>query len=89
MPVAQHRIFQTIHLLSGVKIDVIMPTGWDYSKALHAHRKQDEIGMEMYLMEAFCLVDGEKKPMHYYGDMMCDDFIRLMEVVAALVTPNK
>ena len=68
---------------------MIMPRGFDYVRAIHKHRMQQEYSIELFMMAEFCRVDGEKKPVEYYGEMMCDDFMKLFEVLAEMITPNK
>ena len=84
-----YTVYQTISLLNGIKVEMIMPSGWDYVRAIHNHRAQSEYSIELFMMTEFCRVDGKKQPVSFYGDLMCDDFMRIFEVLASMITPNK
>ncbi len=48
---------------------------------------QQEYDVMMFLIVEMVSIDGENKTLEYFCDMMCDDYMKLMEVVGAITQP--
>lgn len=81
--------YQTFKLLAGSECSVIMPRGINYSRAMRNYADQKELDSAIFLMQELCLIDGEKKEISFYEDMMCDDYMKILEVISNIVTTIK
>lgn len=79
-------IFKKIELLSGIKVEVIIPTGGHYSRALRSCHKQTEYDPMPFIFAEICLIDGKKKDYLFYTDLMIDDYILISEVLNEVST---
>jgi hypothetical protein len=68
-------------LMDGRVITMIMPRAWDYSRALQKHQKQNEFDLILFFMEELCRFNGEKMKLEFYGNMSCDDYLLLLEMI--------
>lgn len=77
----------TMTLISGDSVEIIQPRGMNYARAVYKYRIQKEYDVCPFLMEELVLINGEKKPLQFYLDMFCDDYIKISEKIAEIVTP--
>lgn len=81
-------IFKTIKTIGGLKVDFIICRGFHISRANGQYMKNadnDNLDFIPFLMVEICLVDGEKKDVDYYLNMLGDDYIYIVDVMNELL----
>jgi hypothetical protein len=80
-------IYIEYYLRNGDYCSFFMPDGGDYSRAQQKNRMQSEFDISLFLLAEVCRIDSEKKDHTYYASISCDDYLKLCETLATLLTP--
>lgn len=102
----KERIFKSIKLINGAKIDILMPRGRDISRAIQKYQlhtlesdihdnltkkpeANDHLDISIFVMAELCVVNGSRRDVDYYCDLMIDDFSELMMAITEALKPIK
>lgn len=88
---SKDQIYASGQFLDGREFVVIMPLGKHISKAMRKMQICEDLGYDMtlFIMEQIVRVDGQEKDAEFYQTLMIDDYMQLINIVSALLTPNK
>lgn len=83
-------IYIEFDLLNGSHCQIVIPRGGDYSRACFKQSRQNEFDLLPFFMERICLIDGIKKDFIYFADLMCDDYMKIVNSMTGLINqPNQ
>jgi len=79
----------TFTLMTGGKVEFIQPRGGNYAKAMRAFSMQKEYDLTIFLMVELVKIDGEFKPLEFYTEMYCDDYVKVATALGDFIAPIK
>jgi len=87
----KHKILETITLLNGDELTILMPKGWDIIQVTVIRQfndpEYDTSMLIVYFIEQICRVNGEKKEADYYGELPAEEYVRIAEIVGISLEP--
>lgn len=84
--------FKKITLMTGAEVEMLLCRGVHLAKAQYRHAQAqadpnaEKFELTIYLMSELCLVNGEKKEIEYFLELMCDDFMKIMNEMNDILT---
>jgi len=85
-------IFETINLLSGDEIVILICRGSNISRANFKqalYSNESELDIVPYIMSEICLLNGEKQDISYFLNLLSDDYMKICKSVTNVIQNMK